>query len=373
MGHLITCSNSKIVMDEIDGELTIEQVYKDIGTEGYTAGHRVNMIRIASKLGRAGWGILSTLHKLTKDLNPELAGAAEDAIKIIDPGRPNFGNFKSKPSPETSTENFGAFGTTKRKEKAQFAVQNQHGTTLWKTLEVKKVTLTELDGDIEDHARVFGTCRFCEKYTVFPKPMMAAVTTIAGPDSNGNRRLFCNFCMRNEFYKLKHNRNQLVMSFRGLIGYYYYCYYLMPKSPTLWLSDLQQVIELHIRMGVQNPLFRYDPETFCWFIDFSKVGDKRRQVPLKYVLDTTASIMAGLNMYELIKEASTASFFNKFREAINDFHHHRRRPGRRLLVPTLYGCGIPQDLSNRSIPDVWLKNFVPSYMVENKMRGRYFC
>jgi len=184
------------------------------------------------------------------------------------------------------------------------------------------------------------------------------------------KRLFCNFCLRNEFYKLKYLKNTLVMSFRGIIGYYYYCFY--SKTHT-WINELWAFINLHEKIGLENPLFSYDTETFCWFVDFSKVGNKKGQMPLDYVLETTVAILASLNMYENVKGCSPSTIYGKYRDAIVDFHHHRRRPeGQKILVPTLIGCSIPTtNLNNptdRAIPVNMLKNFTINSMVEKKFK-----
>lgn len=397
MGVIRTAAGTEIQCDEVDGTVTLEDVYKEIKTSGYTDGHRIRMMAAAGKLGRQAWGVLPTLHEISKGMNSKLAEAAERAIAAIDPGRPKLQKTEVSGTSFRDTPNgIEPFGTERPQTYAhaptggtsvvkqnpgvgkvdnRFPVTNSYGNTVYKTPEIKKVTFTDLDGDLEDHARLYGTCLFCDKYTIFPKQTMEAAARIAGPDKDGNRRLFCNFCLRNEFYKKRHQQNTLVMSYRGIIGYYYYCFHAFAKQGQgqMWLTDLQGMIELHVKIGVQNPLFRYDPETLCWFVDFSKIGTHKRQMPLSYVLDTASACLSAFSMYEHCPGVSPAGVFNKFKEAMVDFQHHRRRPpGKRILVPTLSGCGIPTDYgtSNKAIPDTWLRNFVPGHMLENHQRNK---
>jgi hypothetical protein len=132
------------------------------------------------------------------------------------------------------------------------------------------------------------------------------------------------------------------------------------------LVDLQGYIDLHVKLGQQNPLFHYDPDTYSWFIDFSRVGTGKRRVPVEFVLDTVVQQIAAFGLYDNVKDSSPAAFFDKFKEAIIDFLHHRKRPvGQKVLCPTLYGCGIPHDNNlNKAIPSDVLKRFVSSHLME---------
>lgn len=385
MGTVILNSGTSVVMEEVDGQATLQQLYEDVANEHYTDSYRTRLIAAWGKLKRQGWGILPYLHELTKSTNNKLVTAAKDAIKLIDPGTPSLDGINKdlttfSPKVVSGSSSSGSPTGTRynnnnynRREK-EFPVQNGH-CTVWKKLERKKVAFTEVpvNGDLSEGTRVSGTCCFCEKNTLFPKNLRKASESIAGP-----KRLFCNFCLRNEFYKMRHRKHVLLMSFRGVIAYYYYCFHLVPKTATMYMMDLESYINLHVRLGTQNPLFRYDPESFLWFVDFSKVGNKPRQMPLDFVLETVVSILAGFDLYNNVKDASPAQFFQKYKEAITDFHHHRRRPaGQRILTPTLYGCGIPHETSvTKAIPINLLRNFTPGQLIENykhkqQFRGSY--
>lgn len=370
MGTVITNSGTQITMEEVDGQLTLQELYEEVACPDYTDSWRVKLIEACGKLARQGWGILPCLHELSKSNNNSLSKAAKIALGKIDPGAPLLSSAKSPELLATTTVDRTYTEQTNRVSK-QFPYQTATGVTIWKTLEVKKVTITEEGSELADGVRVSGNCYFCGKTMIFTESLRQCTETIAGPDKQGRKRLYCTHCLRNDYYKVRHIRNTLMLSFRGIIGYYYYCFHQIPKNAFMWLSDLEAYINLHVKVGIQNPLFRYDPESLLWFVDFSKVGIKPRQMPLSFVLDTVADILAAFNLHENVREASTATLFNKFREAIVDFHNHRRRPNnQRILVPTLYGCGIPHETAlNKAIPVNWLRDFTPAHMTDNFKKG----
>ncbi len=367
MGEVITNTGSKVSMEEVEGTVNLQDLYQDVTCTDYTEAYRIRCMEACAKLGRQAWGVLPTLHELSKAQSVKLADAATAALRKVDPGMPSL---KKDMVTEThvTRRGLGTSTSTGYEKGKTFAYTAPNGTVTYKKPERRKVKVDDITTpELHEGTRVYGTCCFCEKTAIFPKNLMKCNEVVAGPDRSGKRRLFCNFCLRNEFYKLKHSKNILILSYRGLIGYYYYCFHAIPKTTSMYLSDLQAYIELHVKMGVQNPLFRYDPESLCWFIDFTKVGNRPRQMPLNYVLETAMDILAAFNLYDHVKDCSPATLFNKYKDAIVDFHHHRRRPaGQRLLVPTLFGCGIPMETSlNKAIPIQALKNFVPNHMIEN--------
>jgi len=359
MGTVILSSGTRLSVEEVDGEATLLQLYEDVACEHYTDSYRTRMIDVWGKLGRQGWGILPVLHELTKGKNERLAAAANSAIKKIDPGAPTIGKDVTTTTSTSSVPHRRPSDYSDNR----FPVQSGH-STVWKKVEKKNVAFTEVQvgNDLSEGTRVSGTCFFCEKNSVYPKNLRKISELIVGP-----KKLFCNFCLRNEFYKLRHQKHVLLMSFRGVIAYYYYCFHLSPKTSAMYMMDLEGYINLHVRFGKQNPLFRYDPESYLWFVDFSKVGNKPRQMPLEYVLETVVGILSTFDIYNNAKDVSPAQFFQKYREAITDFHHHRRRPkSQRILTPTFYGCGIPHETNlGRAIPVNMLRNFTPNQLVES--------
>ena len=188
--------------------------------------------------------------------------------------------------------------------------------------------LKPLSGD-ENISRM---CDFCRKETVLydrTADMLKRLT--------GRRGFFCVFCVRNGFHT-KRRKNVLILSLRGLIGYLYHVAYF-GKTPRLYLSQLQDMIAAHVEVGQTNPLFIYDPETYCWFIDFASVSQTGHRVPIAEVIRTVNEMITVFNPYDNIKDFKSHSFTERFNEAIMDWHSQRHRPsGKSILAPTLKGC-----------------------------------
>ncbi len=133
------------------------------------------------------------------------------------------------------------------------------------------------------------------------------------------------------------------------------------------LNELTECLELHVKTGLQNPLFRYDADTFCWFVDFSRVGDGKRQVPVESVLKTITHQLACFNMYDNVREASPLKLYQKYQQAVMEFHQHRARAnGDKVFVPTLLGCDIPENCSagKGSLPLDILEGFCSLNLVD---------
>jgi hypothetical protein len=129
------------------------------------------------------------------------------------------------------------------------------------------------------------------------------------------------------------------MSFRSVFGYLYHELYLSPVRK-LYISELEDMIRVHVEVGLGNPTFRYDPETFLWFVDFGRVGQTPRKLRIEDVLRTTIDILACFNLWETVPGLQLQSFYGKYREAIMGFYTKRYRPeGKKILVPTFTNCG----------------------------------
>jgi len=356
MGKVLIPNNESHEIEEVQGTITLSQLYQDLRCESYTVIYRQSVMTALGKIGKQAWGALAHLRDITQGSNSQLAESAVQAISKIDPGNP------IKVTKKESKENKHPDGCScldcKPKEKPKIKT------------EVQKVTITAVPGDLTDGVRLLGQCNFCGKVTMFHRSLRKCNERLCGP-----HKLYCNFCIRNDFYQ-RYAKNIMVITFRGVIGYYYYCF-THGKNWSMTGHDLQDIINLHYKLGIQNPLFRYDHDSFCWFIDFSKVGSSKKKMPVESVLETVVQMLAAFNFYEHTKDVSPAKLYTKYKEAILDFHHHRRRPAeQRILAPTLYGCGLPYDNinSNRFIASDVLKNFTPDLLQEgacHTTRGKF--
>ena len=127
-------------------------------------------------------------------------------------------------------------------------------------------------------------CQFCNKIVSLDESFRQMCERISG-DS-----FFCPFCIRHGF-SARSNRDVLMLSFRGVIGYYYCAYYCYSNEMHMYLSQIRNLIETHAATGLENPVFSYDPDTFMWFVDFSRVGKGKRKVSLDDVILTVEAIL----------------------------------------------------------------------------------
>ncbi len=196
-------------------------------------------------------------------------------------------------------------------------------------VEVKKDTPLEAD------AQVFKKCNFCEKETLVQKD--ACRDRLCPPG-----RFYCHFCLRHS-YNNRDNRHLLMFTMRSVFGYYFWQFYFSPPRPYMWLSEIKDYISLHEEVGLRNPLFNYDPESYTWFVDFRRIGDSKKKAPLVEVKKSIVEMLSVFNMHIHIKGLTMSSFYEKFKDAIDDFYNKRHRPdGRRMLAPTFKGCGNPE-------------------------------
>ena len=146
-----------------------------------------------------------------------------------------------------------------------------------------------------------------------------------------------------------------MLSFRSIIGFYYYHLYL--SNEKLYHSQIEDFINSHEATGLQNPLFQYDPDTFMWFIDFSRVGKGKKKISLREIKKTIINILICFNLPENIEHIKPSKLFDKYEEAILKFHQERYRPeNKKILIPTLVNCGGICD--NRTIEQESLKSFI---------------
>lgn len=191
--------------------------------------------------------------------------------------------------------------------------------------------------DNNDLAENFAyCCYFCDKRVKTDSTHNKICETLVR-----SKNFYCPFCVRNKFYT-KRRWDVLQLTFRGIFGYLYWKSY-RTKSKTLYLSEIKDMIDAHAKVGLYNPAFYYDPETYIWFIDFSIIGTNRRQIDIEDINKTIVNILACFNLSESTNLTCTIQshkLFEKYKDAIELFYSSRKRPeGKTLLVPTLSGCG----------------------------------
>lgn len=230
-----------------------------------------------------------------------------------------------------------------------------------------EVNLKEEDqNDIFANEAISLSCDFCQKELIYQNPFIKYF------ESNDNT--FCPFCIRSG-YHTKIRRNILIISFRSIISYYYNWNYCQ-KTPTIYISQIKDAINQHAEVGLRHPAFNYDPETYLWFIDFAKIGTKKKQIPIETVLKNIIEIISCFNPYQYLKGFKSNAFYSKYAEAINEFYHKRYRPeGKRLCLPTLIGCASEYKdvkegyaIVSKKIDLKLGKDFIPSQLIPSSRR-----
>jgi len=165
-------------------------------------------------------------------------------------------------------------------------------------------------------------------------------------NSSGREQFYCGFCLSNS-YNTNMNKHVLIMSFRSLIGYYYYGLYANnPKN--MAYSQIVDMVTNHQEVGLKNPMMKYDPSTHLWFVNFYKIGNKNKSLGIDQLLKTTLEIIASFQIPMHVKGASSYKLFKKYQEAFVLFYQQRTRPeGARILVPTMIKTGAPENSGDK--------------------------
>ena len=184
-----------------------------------------------------------------------------------------------------------------------------------------KITLELLPKELNANCSI---CNFCHKQTnISPN----------NERLSGKDKFFCTFCIRHN-YHTKNNLNVLILSFRAILGYMYEELYSGKNGRTIWLSQLKDYADIHQEIGLENPIFSYDPETMYWFIDFSKIGDSKKKIPMEEVLKTVINILSCFNLSE-ISGLSLSRLYAKYTKSLGEFCANKQNF---IHIPTLKDC-----------------------------------
>ena len=196
-----------------------------------------------------------------------------------------------------------------------------------------KPIISPISGELSD--RVLRKCNFCEKECEYFTNQSQIIDRLSGP-----KNFYCPFCLRHGFNN-RSNRDVFILSFRSIYAYFYLQnYFCSTIGKKLWISEIEDYIESHKAVGLINPLFFYDDDTMLWFIDFSKVGNSKKKIPLDEILKTVVNILASFNFRENIVGMKLSDLYLKYKEGIEAFYQKRHMPkDGRILIPTLENTG----------------------------------
>lgn len=345
MGHVLLPTGTTVFLEGLNGSVNLSQLIVDMRCDDYTPSYRLSTIAALGKLGKHADTALPVLRELSNNKRDRmddklLREAADQAIKKIEASP----SLSRHPSVHGGLHG-GAGGVRHDNSSLNYA----------KKPEVNKITFVELDAtELHEGVKHYCQCSFCNKMVVINEYIRENL------DNLTNGKFYCNFCLRNDYYQ-KAASNVMILTYRGILGYYYYSYHSAPKTPFMYMGEFNDLLELHVNAGMQNPLFRYDPDTFCWFVDFNKVGKKK--MPLESVLCTIIEQLACMKIYDNCRECSGVKLYEKYKHAVMEFDEHRVRTNNdQVFAPTFWGCDIPviTPTGKRPIPVSMLQNFLPA-------------
>lgn len=148
------------------------------------------------------------------------------------------------------------------------------------------------------------TCVFCDKEVEINKENICKI-----PNNMQNDLFYCSFCYKNNFHQ---KNNFFIFSLRSIIQNYYEHFYCKSHNRSVWLSQIQEMIELHKEAGLSNYAFDYDDESFNWFLDLSKIEEKDMQEIYKTVVD----MLICFNLWYCGIDA--AVIYNNLKSALNE-------------------------------------------------------
>lgn len=196
---------------------------------------------------------------------------------------------------------------------------------------------------------IYRICNFCDKSVRLNLNNLDSCQKLSGT------QFYCPFCLRHN-HQQRLSRHVLPISFRGIIGYYYYQFYLS-DPPKLYYSQIKSFIENHKRVGLQSPVFYYDDSNFMWYLNFNHIGNHQNKAPYSEVKRNISSILSCFKIDTIMPQFVHDAMYKKFDKAIELFYQQRKRPkNKKTLIPTL--DGISSSAKNDFYEDT--RNFTES-------------
>lgn len=202
-------------------------------------------------------------------------------------------------------------------------------------MKVNEVNITKIKVQNTDELsdNIYRICCFCDKSIKLNLNNLGSCQRLSGS------KFYCSFCLRHN-HNHRPARHILPISFRGIIGYYYYQYYL-PDTSKLYYSQIKSFIENHKRVGLQSPVFYYDDSNFMWYLNFNHIGNHQNKAPYSEVKRNISSILSCFKINLMISQFAQDAVLKKFEKAIELFYQQRKRPkNKKTLIPTLDGISL---------------------------------
>lgn len=200
-------------------------------------------------------------------------------------------------------------------------------------MNLNEVNITKIDHQKcnELHDNMYRICFFCDKSIKLNYNNLKTCNNLC------SQQFYCPFCLRHN-HGFRSSRHILSFSFRAILGYYYYKYYLSNPT-TLYYSQIEDIIKSHKRVGLQNPAFYYDDSNFMWYLNFNLVGNHRNKAPYSEIKTVILNVLNCFKIEKVISTSAKNHVHKKFDKAIQLFYQQRKRPkNKKVLIPTLDGA-----------------------------------
>lgn len=352
-------------VDDLNCSINLSSLIAELKSDEYTFEYKIAVAKALGTLGKHAKESLTYLKILgdwsTSTENPRklLGEVSLQSIKRIEDDLSS--EKKKKTSGTNSNSNYGPNSNYGNGTNSNFDYSQS------KKLEYNKIEFEEIDTqNLCENETIHCRCAFCDKRcVVYPKDRWF------GEQLTCSETYYCDFCLRHDYY-MNHSKNVMVLSFKGILGYYFYSYHVLPKTTSqMTVAEVQEFIDGQYRIGMNNPVFNYNKADFTWFIDFNKIGKGKRKIPVDYVLKTIIAQLTYLNLYENVPGVSPKKVYNKYQEAVMTFYKKREKDSK-VFIPTLWGCGIPTVIPTgcKPIPLDVLKDFNPYVIAETNYNNR---
>lgn len=205
-------------------------------------------------------------------------------------------------------------------------------------MKVNEVNITKIKVQNTDELsdNIYRICCFCDKSIKLNLNNLGSCQRLSGS------KFYCSFCLRHNHHH-RPSRHILPISFRGIIGYYYYQHYL-PDPSKLYYSQIDNFIKNHKRIGLQNPVFHYDDSNFMWYLNFNSIGNHKNKAPYVEIKRTIGSMLNCFKINLVISQFAQDAVLKKFEKAIDLFYQQRKRPkNKKTLIPTLEGICLSDE------------------------------
>lgn len=361
-GHIFLPSGEKVYSESIRTNIDIGILMQDLLDDENSNKYKISVINAVASLGCKAYVAIGVLRKIIQKNSGLLSKAAEEAISKI--SSPKIEQGKVAKSIHDGS----------RSDTSDYWVKNNgnntHTHVAKKKIEYSEVKISCLETSLgSEELNRYCQCSYCDKITFLKSNFQYKWS------NSLMKPFYCNFCFRNRFYDGEVSKNILALTFKGIIGYYFYSYFVAPKSSAaMYTNELKDMVGAHVIMGMRNPVFNYDYETLSWYIDFSRVSNRTSKqqsfMPVTYILETIVEIVSVFSLYENAKGCSVRKFLKKIYEEVIQFSKKRERT-EKVFTPMLTDCGLTTKYENvGKIRESSIKSFSYNDLIEASYQNR---